>query len=558
MRPASALKWAGLAVVVLVAVAVAVLFFVDAGDYREEIAEEFRKATGRDLAIGGDIDVAVSLHPVIVVERVSIANAGWGSRPAMAVLERAEAEVELLPLLAGNVRVTRLILVEPDILLERNADGLPNWRGAPSPGAGSGVSVRAADEAGRKGKADSEASFAPVFDHVEIRRGRLTYRDARTGGQMRLDLSGQVAFSLAGPRPRIAGTLAASAIDLDGQPSKPAGNGSDAVAAGSGAKPEGSRPARLFPDEPLPMDRLKAVDLDLTLSIGALSGYPVPVNAVEARIRLEDGALAVEPFEATVAGSPVEGALRLDARRAVPGFRLAARADGFDFGRLLTEAGVADLFEGPATARIDLSGAGRSVAMLMAGLDGDIRIVAGAGRLKTRALNGTVGGALLGAVFSGRRDWTVVNCAAASIGVEKGRAAVRAALIDTEYSTVAARGSANLAAETLDLAIEPRAKAAALDIAVPLHIRGRIAQPNFRLDAGAALEKLGGGASPFPPAAIAGLGELGAADCLNAAAAPPAGAARPEDAARELRDNLKGTVKTLGRSLKGLFRNRQN
>ena len=627
MRPASLLKWAGLALVVLVAAAAALLLSVDVSSYRGEIEAEFRKATGRDLAIGGDIDLSISLSPAVVVERVSIANAGWGSRPAMVTLERAEAEVELLPLLAGDIRVTRLVLVEPDILLETNADGLSNWRTGPPSGDRPAAPARSA-EADGQGKAGGGPLSVPIFNHVEIRRGRLTYRDARTGEDMRLDLervsaeaesfgaplgieaegawngnpvsisgavdsladmasgapvgfefearladndlAGRVELALAGPRPHLSGTLESSVIDLAGLRQKSGRDGRPAV-SGGGAKPEKTRPDRVFPDDPLPLDGLRAVDLDLALSIGKLTGHAVPVGEVDARISLDDGALAVKPFGATVAGSRVEGELRIDARRAAPGIHLAARAAEVDLGRLLREAGVTDLFEGKANASVDLSGAGRSIAALMAGLNGDIRIVSGSGRLKTQAFDAAVGGAsaLLGTLFAGRKQWTVVNCTVASVGIEKGRATSRAALIDTEYSTVAARGTADLASETLDLVVEPRAKSATLNIAVPVHVRGSFADPTIRPETGAVLKKLGGLAAIalFPPAAVVGLGELGGGDneCLKTAAAgPKAGAAAgphapsPEKAVRDLRDNLKGAVKDIGHGLKGLFRGRKD
>ncbi len=619
MRPASVLKWTGLALALIAAAATAALLSVDVGSYREEIAAEFRKATGRDLTIGGDMDLSISLSPAVVVERVSVANAGWGSRPVMAAIERAEAEVELLSLLAGDIRVTRLILVEPDILFETNAAGLSNWRTGPSSEDRSAAPA-GSGEADREGRADG-APPVPLFNHVEIRRGRLTYRDARTGGEMRLDLervsaktdsfsaplkieaagawngspfsisgaadslagiaaggpvgidfeaalgasdlSGRIELALAGLRPRLAGTLASDAIDPAGLRRGSAGSGRPAAPGGE-AGPEKPPPDRVFPDDPLPLDGLKSVDLDLTLSIGTLAGHAVPVGAVESRIRLDHGALAVRPLRARVAGSPVEGELHLDARRAPPRLRLAARADGFDLGRLLAEAGVTDLFEGKARARIDLSGAGRSVAALMAGLDGDVRLVGGSGRLKTQAFDAAAGGAsaLLGTLFSGRQQWTVVNCAIASVGIEKGRATGRAVLIDTEYSTVAASGMADLASETLDLVVEPRAKSATLNVAVPVHIRGSFAEPKIRPDTGAVLKKLGGLAALalFPPAAIVGLGELGGGDneCLKAAAGPGPRATSPEKAVRELKDNLKGAVQDIGRGLKGLFRRKKD
>ena len=698
MRVASLLKWAALAVAVLVAAAAAVLYSIDVNSYREEIAAEFREATGRDLAIGGDIDLSISLTPAVTVERVAVANADWGSRPAMIALERAEAEVELLPLLAGDIRVTRLILIEPDILLETNADGLSNWRTGPPPDDRSGAPAGSGGGAGRKDGAGGGPPPVPIFNHVEIRRGRLTYRDARSGEEMRFelervsvraasfgapleieaggawngapfsasgtvgslaaiasgrplelaldakafgfearlsgavaepgkaggldlraavrgadlsslaplagpglpklgpvafdarieggadrfrfedlkgalgasDLSGRVDLVLSGPRPRVSGTLASTGIDVAGLRSKAAVSGRP-TAAGKGAKPKNGGQDRVFPDDPLPLDGLKAADLDLTLSVERLAGYPVPVGAVQARISLEDGALSVRPFSATVAGSRVDGELHLDTRRAAPGLRLAARAPELDLGRLLEQAGVTDLFEGKARASVDLAGSGGSVAALMAGLDGDIRLVGGSGRLKTEAFDAAVGGAsaVLGTLFSGRKQWTVINCAVAFVDIENGRAASRAVLIDTEYSTVAAKGTANLATETLDLTVEPRAKSATLNIAIPVRIRGTFANPKFRPEAGAALKKLGGlvGVALFPPAAIVGLGELGGEgnECLETATAAPkpgaaaqSGPASPEKAVRQLRDKLKGAVKDIGRGLKGLLGDRKD
>ena len=673
MRIANILKWTVLAVVILVAAVAAVLYSIDVNNYRDEIAAQFRKATGRDLAIGGDMDLSISLNPAVVVEQVAIANADWGSRPHMIVLERAEAEIELLPLLAGDIRVTRLILVEPDILLETNPDGLTNWQ-PPADG-------RPAEKDG----------LSPVlmFTHVEIRRGSLTYKDARTGNEMRLDLdrgsaraasfglplaidargawngtpfsiagtldslarlasgqsvelaldaeafgfaarlsgvvaepgtltgldlrievhgadlstlaplagsglpalgpialdarvegsadklriedldaelassdlSGRIDLSLTGRRPRLTGTLASNRIDLDELRQVSSGSGRPS-ATGSGARRQNGQPDRVFPDDPIPLDGFKAADLDLTVSVEKLTGYSVPVSVIRARMNLDNGSLELKPFSAIVAGSQVEGELRLDTGRETPSLRLAAGAAELDVGRLLAEAGVTDVFEGKAKASVDLAGSGESVAALMAGLDGDIRLVVGNGRLKTQAFDSVVGGAsaVLGTLFSGRMQWTVLNCAVASIGIEQGRATSRLALIDTEYSTVSAKGTANLASEILNLVVEPQAKSATLNVAVPVLVGGTFANPQFRPEPGATLKKLGGlvGIVLFPPAAIVGLGELGGSDneCLRIAStstASQADPAPPENAVRELRDDLKDIVEDIGRGLEGLF-----
>ena len=126
MRVSTILKWVGVLFVALIVAAIAVVYSIDINSYRGEITAEFKKATGRDLTLGGEIDLSISLSPALVVEDVSISKADRGSRPEMVSLKRAEAQIELLPLITGDIRVVKLVLVEPDILLETNAQGVPN------------------------------------------------------------------------------------------------------------------------------------------------------------------------------------------------------------------------------------------------------------------------------------------------------------------------------------------------------------------------------------------------------------------------------------------------
>ncbi|MCH8213646.1 MAG: AsmA family protein [Proteobacteria bacterium] len=167
--------WKILAViaVLLVAVVVAgvvVLKSIDFNEYRGLIAEQVKAATGRDLTIAGDLRLDISLTPAVAVEGVTFANAPWGSRPEMVTLRRLEVQVELLPLLTGDVRVTRVVLIGLDALLETDAKGRGNWEfAAPEEAAG-----KAAEEGG-------EAALLPVVHEVRIRDLKIVYRDGRTG-----------------------------------------------------------------------------------------------------------------------------------------------------------------------------------------------------------------------------------------------------------------------------------------------------------------------------------------------------------------------------------------
>ena len=109
-----------LAVAVVVA-GVAILKSLDFNEYRGLIAEQVKAATGRDLTISGELNLELSLSPAVSMEGVTFANVSWGTRKDMVTLKRLALEVELLPLLTGDVRVKRLVLVGLDLLAETDA-----------------------------------------------------------------------------------------------------------------------------------------------------------------------------------------------------------------------------------------------------------------------------------------------------------------------------------------------------------------------------------------------------------------------------------------------------
>jgi len=117
---------AGLVAIVLITVAI-IISTTDINQYKGQIIELVEDATGRNLQIGGDLKFALSLVPTVVVEDVKFSNASWSSKPEMVSLKKFELNVALLPLITGNVQVNKIILIDPEILLETNKKGSGNW-----------------------------------------------------------------------------------------------------------------------------------------------------------------------------------------------------------------------------------------------------------------------------------------------------------------------------------------------------------------------------------------------------------------------------------------------
>lgn len=159
---------AGVVVVLIVGVVIFMLTF-DVSQYKGVIQDQAKAATGRDVTIG-DIKLAVGLSPTIVVTDVKVANAPWGSRPEMLTLKRLEASTQLVPLLFGTVNISGLKLVEPDVVLETNAQGKGNWEFKTAPAA-------AGDAPPAEG-----GSLPLNVSGVSIEGLKLVYKDGQTKG----------------------------------------------------------------------------------------------------------------------------------------------------------------------------------------------------------------------------------------------------------------------------------------------------------------------------------------------------------------------------------------
>ncbi len=118
-----------LAVVVLVPVlaVVGAVLLVDPNAWRPQVEAAVQRASGRTLHIGR-LTLVPAFSPTLGAIDLALANPPGASRPDMVTIARAEVKLALLPLLAGRVEIARVLLVRPDILLERDAAGRPNWR----------------------------------------------------------------------------------------------------------------------------------------------------------------------------------------------------------------------------------------------------------------------------------------------------------------------------------------------------------------------------------------------------------------------------------------------
>jgi uncharacterized protein involved in outer membrane biogenesis len=119
------------AVVIVAALVVAVIVAfesLDPNEFKGLLTDEVEALTGRKLTIAGKLKLEPSLVPTVGVEKVSFANAPWGTRAEMGTADLLEAQIELMPLLAGEIRIKKIVIRGLNLLLETNAVGKTNWQ----------------------------------------------------------------------------------------------------------------------------------------------------------------------------------------------------------------------------------------------------------------------------------------------------------------------------------------------------------------------------------------------------------------------------------------------
>ncbi|MDA1089071.1 MAG: AsmA family protein [Proteobacteria bacterium] len=607
-----------LAVAVVVA-GVAIIKSLDFNEYRGLIAEQVKAATGRDLTINGKLNLELSLIPAVSVEGVTFANTAWGSRKEMATLKKFAAEVELLPLLSGDIRVKRLVLVGLDLLAETDAQGRGNWV------------LGSADQ--KTQKAESKSSgLLPVVQKVRIEDLTVTYKDGRSGQKTALhidtldlqtdglgapmtvglsgnlngnalqakgqlgpldvllkggkpypitltltapgvsmdvagtiaeprkgrginlklsvdgkdlaatakaagvvlatlppvtfslvltdpegayqlagldakiggsDLKGRVTVKLTGASPSINADLSSALLDLDSLLPKQSG------AAKAPAKKDSKR---VFPSSALPVDGLKAVDAKIRLKANRIITGGIAVEDLNLNLTLGAGRLEIKPLAAVISSGKVNATIVVDGSRSPVALSVNLDAQKIDFGALLKQLKLTDIATGNVDAKIDLKGQGASVAAIMAGLNGRARIVTEGGKIDSGVLNVVSSDIIAALPFVDSKGDKQIRCGVIDFEFRTGQAKVKSLVFETGGLSMIGTGGINLADETIDIKINPRAKKVSLlQLAMlPVNVGGTLASPSALPDVGgAAIGAVTGAVSTTKDIASGGLSAIG-------------------------------------------------
>ena len=495
----------------------------------------------------------------------------------------AEAAVNQIPLsLRATLGSLDALLGNRDYPLRLNAN-LPGAKLAldgrlAKPLAASGLTMRVSLEIERLSDLNPLAGAAlPEFGPITF-NGAIS--DTKSGYAIqpftaRLadnELTGEAEIDLSGARPALIADLAAGTLDL----SPFQGQGREEAAATGAPAPEAVSVEKVFPSDPLPLAGLKAADVTLQFKTGALITRKLTLNDLNLSLKLDNGKLRIAPFSAKLAGGSLMANIGLDAsggNSAIWDHNVELRQ--IEPGQLpgLREK---QLLSGAKTD-IDSKGkgAGASVSAIMAGLNGNLLIKTGQGRITAQALESDAANALLNTLTlfnpnAGRQDASALECAVINFAIKDGIAVADNGIgIATGKINVLGAGNINLKTEALDLGITPRAKAgaglSAGQLAGLVRLGGTLAAPRAKTDTEAALTAgikagsavAGGGWSALARGLLGGDTGAGQNPCDIALGVTPLKTSpdprAEQNTPAQKTDAVKEAVEGLGETLKKLF-----
>lgn len=300
------------------------------------------------------------------------------------------------------------------------------------------------------------------------------------------DLSGEIMFEETNPVPLLTADLKSKLLDLDdlagligAQPDIDEAANQDQKA--SAVKSEES--GKLFPDTKLQVERLNAMNMDISLTAAKVSSKAVPIDAIDARFNLKDRKITVDPLQIDIAGGTAQGNVILDAREETPLAQTSISFRALDLKPFFESTDFVQEMGGTFYGNISLNGVGLSLAQIMSN-------VSGGAWLGIR--NGTISGLIVEAagldilealyLVLGDDARIAMPCGRVDLSSNAGLIDIKRAVVDTSDSVLYAVGSANLNKEMLNIQIEAVSKDfSLLDISAPVSVSGSFADPSIAI-----------------------------------------------------------------------------
>ncbi|MCA0434773.1 MAG: AsmA family protein [Proteobacteria bacterium] len=154
----------GVLLLLVVSLALAAPLVTDWNSYKPGLESFGKQLTGRDVSIGGDVEISLFPWPRMTADNVTVGNPQGFDGPPLLEAQTIQLELSLGGLLGGTLDVQSVEIIEPKVALLRDAEGAVNWTIGP-PG----------------GLHDSALLSQVRLDSIRMLSGSIRFEDRKQG-----------------------------------------------------------------------------------------------------------------------------------------------------------------------------------------------------------------------------------------------------------------------------------------------------------------------------------------------------------------------------------------
>jgi len=282
------------------------------------------------------------------------------------------------------------------------------------------------------------------------------------------DIGGSIVFDMTEARPQISARLRSQIVHYDDLELV---EGTD----------EHQEKTRVIPDYALPVEALRAVNLDVNLKAGRIRIGKADLGDLEVKAVVENGATVLSMrIRDERSGARFSFKHGVDVTVEPPVNSVEVTARDLDYGLILSDANAVDFAEGRVDLDILLAGPGATQRSFLGQANGYIAVTGGPGRIASREYGLWSSDLVMTMLSRGwrRKAMMEINCIAGRIEIQNGVAKTDKFLLDTRRLTIAGSGTMELGTEKLNVLLAPRPKQAKLvSVAKPVRVTGTLATP---------------------------------------------------------------------------------
>lgn len=299
------------------------------------------------------------------------------------------------------------------------------------------------------------------------------------------DIHGSLTYTTGKPRPKLEGDLESRQLrlaDLGPLIGVDTGKGAEQSKRSEDKKGEKSnQPAgKVLPYDRFETDKWDVMDADVRFKGRRIEhGSSLPLSDLTTHIILKNADLRLQPLKFGMAGGTINSNIHLEGDKKPMQGRAEIQARRLKLKELMPDVELMQKTIGEMNGDAEFRGTGNSIAALLGTSNGNLKLLMNDGvisRNLMEILGLNVGNFIVGQIFGD--DEVRVNCAAANMDLVNGVARPRIFAFDTENAIINVTGTASMAAEQLDLTINPESKGVRIvTLRSPLYVRGSFKDP---------------------------------------------------------------------------------